>query len=120
MFIISFFLFVISIGLSVWSINICKKAKRLADEAQARYEDAKEVISNLQGTLSAAARQIPNDYPVSFHLGLNDGRGNVFVYAKCPTSARTETMVCIKSFHDEDLDFAIREAEELLDHLNEK
>ncbi len=113
-------LFALCIGLVVYCNLILSGARKIADEAHAKTERAKEEIKMLEEKLEVAACCIPNDYPLSFHIGLNDGRGNVFVYAEYQTMGEDLMTVCIKSFPDEDIDFALLEAQELLDHLNEK
>lgn len=84
--------------------------------------------SDLSYQIDSALKQIPTGLPLSYQymyaLGdtLGDKGAVIDVYGTYRTKGGAKTWVFIKSIpiEDGDADFAIREAEELIDHLNGK
>lgn len=119
-------IFLIILGAATATISLIvatyyEKSKRLRKEAEAIRESAKEEIASLQQQLDFFKRtQIKSDQlPVAFPLE-SDGV-EIRVSARYVVNHCAYADVLIKSFPiADDEGFARLEAEELLDHLNEK
>ncbi len=125
MFVISLVLFAISIGLSVWSVNICKQTEETIKETRAKYESAKEEINTLKKANGERLFLRSNTTygscpPVEYLIERHSSYVNVLAVHRS-IDGDWGIKVLIKQFLcEDDQEFAHLEAQELLDHLNEK
>ena len=122
-------LFVLAGGLTIWSNIILSKARKMAKAANLKCESAKEEIKELEKSRDRLSKAMDtmkiyatygDRQPIKYRMV----KTNSFydVYATCESiDGRCATNVLIKRFEfDGDRDFARLEAQELLDHLNER
>ena len=108
-------------GLMIYANTILSKARKIAKEAKIKCENAKEEIASLQKQLDFYKRtQIKGDQlPFAFPIKYNGKE--IGVFARYIVDGGRYADVLIKSFPiEDDKEFAKLEAQELIDHLNEK
>lgn len=122
-------LFVLAGGLTIWANTILRKARKIAKEAKIKCESVIEELEELE-------RRNKNQYDIIQNLkayapfsNLNPREFKIEktsfsfdIYATyLATDTKSTTDVLLKRFcFKDDREFARLEAQELLDHLNEK
>lgn len=108
-------IFALAIGMIVHSSIVFRRAKKIVDEARVKTESAKEEIEKIKSTSIHHAHR-----PRTF--GMMKRGNEIIVYMdSLSINGRGMVRVDIKIFYiNDDEDFARLEAQELLDHLNEK
>ena len=122
-------LFVLAGGLIIWSNTILSKAKKIAKEANIKCESMEEVIKELEKKSKCLNGRI--DYilskttdgnlpPLRYNMAKTNSFYDVFAVYEA-INGISEAHILVKRFEfGDDRDFAKLEAQELLDHLNEK
>lgn len=108
-------LLVLAGGLMIWAERRLRTAREICGRAKAMIDDANnEIIRIGRGATFGDIR------PLRFEMMKSGTFASV--YAACMSvDSKHETYVIIKRFdYGDDPDFALLEAHELLDHLNEK
>lgn len=118
-------LIVIATTLTIASANQQKRISEQIDLANRKAKEKDKTIVKLESDIDTLIGRQIKGYPQKFFIAFTYGGENHFndgvaVCADYKTKDGTQT-VAIKSFpYGDDDKFAIMEAEELLDHLNEK
>lgn len=126
---ISIVLFVLAGGLTIWANTKLRKASKIANEANVKCESVKEEIQELNKRNRSLSNHVDflqnqttfgNTRPLRYGMVKTNSFFDVFAVYEA-INHNHEVRVLIKRFEfGDDRDFALLEAQELLDHLNEK
>ena len=126
-----------AIGVTFWFARLARQNSKLKSERRELYGRLSEVYKKLgdssvrNGDLEQGLRRLklfydsanaclPNGYPTGYDYSIVRSEYRICVFGKYKSYAGTDTTVCIKAIpiEDGDEEFAIREAEELIEIIN--